>query len=225
MKAIVFDLDGTILDTLKDLAAAVNKGLAAEGLAILPDEDFRLMVGAGARNLVKRAAARSIGCEPEMVAPEQSDTLLKIFYNEYGRCWPNNTRPYPGILAALQQMAAHGFKLAVLSNKPDEFTRHIVGRCFPGDLFQIVHGQMEGWPLKPDPALTLDICRRLGVEPAEAALVGDSGSDMETAVRAGLLPVGVLWGYRDRDELLSNGARHLAAGPADLTELLTGDRL
>jgi phosphoglycolate phosphatase len=112
--------------------------------------------------------------------------------------------------------------MAVLSNKPDVFTREMIRHFFSADCFANVTGKLEGWPIKPDPALTLEICRQIGADPARSAMVGDSGSDMVTARRAGLLPIGVLWGFRSREELLAGGAAHLATTPADLYNVLTG---
>lgn len=223
LKAILFDLDGTLLDTLEDLAVAVNKALADESMLPLPIERYRMLVGSGARNLMIRAVTQSSGLEPGKLSTQLIDRLLESFRHAYADCWACKTRPYPGIMEMLEQLRCSGLQMAVISNKPDEFTRQITRQFFPEDVFQVVYGKHPDWPLKPDPALALEICRVLGVEPVETALVGDSGSDMETAVRAGMLPVGVLWGFRDADELKTGGAKHLVERPDDLSQILAGD--
>jgi len=211
---VIFDLDGTLLDTLEDLAAAANQALVMHGFSPRPASDYRLLVGAGARNLMTRAA--------DHASDEQIDSLLSAFSQAYDRNWADRTCPYDGILELLKKLRAEGCRLAVVSNKPDVFTRQIIRRYFADDLFDAVAGKMDGWPLKPDPALTLEICRQIGADLSSTALVGDSGSDMKTAVNAGLLPVGVLWGFRDSAELLAGGARHLASDPSDLYNILAG---
>jgi phosphoglycolate phosphatase len=220
IRAIIFDLDGTLLDTLADLAAAGNLALAEAGLTPLPQDAYRLLVGAGARNLMLRAAAASTGLPPEQILPGQVEALLAAFSQTYNRIWADQTKPYPGIQALLDRLLAADCKLAVLSNKPDPFTQMIVARYFPAGCFAAVAGQLAGWPIKPDPALALEICRQLGVDPAATAMVGDSGSDMTTALRAGMLPIGVLWGFRSARELLDGGAQQLATQPDDLADLL-----
>jgi phosphoglycolate phosphatase len=214
IQSVIFDLDGTLLDTLEDLAAAANLALDAHGFPTRPVSDYRLLVGAGARNLMTRAAVTA--------SEEQVSSLLKTFNQAYDRNWADRTCSYDGIHELLTRLRSAGCQLAVVSNKPDVFTRQVISHYFADDLFDAVAGKLDGWPLKPDPALTLEICRQIGAEPASTALVGDSGSDMKTAVNAGLLPVGVLWGFRDRAELLAGGARHLASDPSDLYNILTG---
>ncbi len=216
IQAVIFDLDGTLLDTLDDLAVAANQALAVAGLAPRPKEDYRMMVGAGARNLMIRAAAAALGTASDTIDESLIVQLLTAFNTAYDRNWSGLTNPYPGILAVLQQLMAQGIKLAVLSNKPDSFTQLITARFFPAGLFSAVSGNRQDWPIKPDPALALEICRQMGVSPAATAMVGDSGSDMQTAVRAGMLPMGVLWGFRSAAEIEAGGARWLAATPAEL---------
>jgi len=214
IKTVIFDLDGTLLDTLEDLAAAANQALALHGFPPRPVKDYRLLVGAGARNLMTRAAGQA--------TEEQINSLLDAFSQTYDRNWADRTHPYAGIPELLKRLRTAGCRLAVVSNKPDVFTRQIISHFFTADEFDAVAGKIEGWPLKPDPALTLEICRQIGADLASSALVGDSGSDMKTAVNAGMLPVGVLWGFRDSTELLAGGARYLASDPSDLYNILAG---
>lgn len=222
IQAIIFDLDGTLLDTLADLTAASNTALAAVGLPPQPAEAYRLLVGAGVRNLAIRSIAAAGGCAREAVTDTEIERFVAAFQAAYNQGWAIETRPYPGIRDMLQGFRAAGIQLAVLSNKPDHFTQEILAHYFPGDHFAIAYGKLEGWPVKPDPALALEICRLLAVDPARTVLVGDSDSDMQTAVRAGMQPAGVLWGFRSEEELRTNGARWLASDPLHLLRLLTG---
>lgn len=226
LKLIIFDLDGTLLDTLQDLAAATNEALAEFSLPALPDEAYKQMVGMGARVLMQRAVARSKALlsseDPRRQMPDpEPHQLVDAFNRAYESRWSDQTRPYPGIPDLLDHLSNHDVQLAILSNKPDAFTRKIADRYFPEGLFRSVYGMRPDLPGKPDPATTLALCRMLQVDPSEAALIGDSGSDMTAAVAAGALPVGVLWGFRSEEELRTHGAKVLAQSPADLeTELL-----
>lgn len=218
----IFDLDGTLLDTLQDLADAANLALAENSLPGLPADSYRLLIGAGAQNLARRAAAAAAGIRETDVPDELTTRILNAFSHHYDDAWAVRTCPYPGIMDLLSEIRGAGLTLAILSNKPDNFTRDIADHFFPKGLFSAVFGKLEGWPIKPDPAMALEICRQTGFTPAQAVLIGDSGSDMVTAVRAGIEPIGVLWGFRSQEELLAGGARHLAAEPKELFKLLTG---
>lgn len=225
LKLIIFDLDGTLLDTLQDLADATNEALAGFGLPALPAEEYKLMAGMGVRILMQRTSARSAASLAEGIArPSVADLdpieMVDAFNRAYGARWSNKTRPYEGIPEMLDQLTAAGLRLAILSNKPDEFTRKVAAHYYPEGLFERIYGMRPDYPGKPDPALTLELCRQSGVHPDEAALIGDSGSDMQTAVAAGALPVGVLWGFRSADELSTSGARLLARTPAELANQL-----
>jgi phosphoglycolate phosphatase len=218
IQAVLFDLDGTLLNTLQDLADACNQALEASGLGALPTESYRFLVGSGTRVLVSRAAAESVRRDPEGISladlPEDyAGRLLADFRTAYDRNWHDQTKPYSGIEQMLSDLRGIGVRLAVLSNKPDDFTKKMVSRFFPAGWFENVSGQVDDWPVKPDPALALDISRRLHVDPGEAAILGDSGSDMETAVRGGFIAAGALWGFRTRAELASQGARFLFNDP------------
>lgn len=216
-KLIIFDLDGTLLDTLDDLADAVNEALTRSGFPAHPTESYKQMVGLGARHLMKQAA---FGDHPGPLDPMALDRLLAAFGQAYEQRWNVKTRPYPGICDLMDRLAPESVTLAILSNKPDAFTRKIARHYFPEDLFPIVHGLSPDYPAKPDPALTQAIMRQADATLDRTALIGDSGSDMRTAVAAGILPIGVLWGFRQADELIQNGARILAKTPADLGDSL-----
>lgn len=219
IRAAIFDLDGTLLDTLSDLAAACNQALASNSLPPQPKDDYRMLVGSGAQNLMRLTAA-ACGLPPEQISDNLVDQLLNDFNQAYNQNWDDQTRPYPGIQELLSSLQQAGIKLAVLSNKPDSFTQKIVSRFFPAGCFAQIAGKLDGWPIKPDPSLALEICRRLDVRPEQTAMIGDSGSDMATACRAGMIPIGVLWGFRSADELSAGGAKWLIENPSDLKALL-----
>jgi phosphoglycolate phosphatase len=212
--AVVFDLDGTLADTIGDLAGAVNRMLARRGLPEHGIERYKLMVGEGFRNLVTRAL-------PE---DRRGDDYIEAARAEAaadyaGRCL-EATRPYPGVPELLAELAARGVRAAVLSNKPDELTNKVVAGLFPASAFALVRGESPAFPRKPDPASALDACARLGAAPAETLYLGDSGVDMKTAKAAGFFALGALWGFRGEAELRENGADALLARPLDLLEYL-----
>ena len=212
--AILFDLDGTLLNTLEDLANAANDALNAFGLPTHPRDAYRYFVGEGAKNLMKNALP------PAHRTEEMIQQSLARFRDNYERMWDKNTRPYDGVPEMLTELQSRRIACAVLSNKPDDFTRKCVEQLLPAWQFACVFGQREGVPRKPDPVAALDIARTFGCDPAEILYLGDSGTDMKTAVAAGMFPVGALWGFREREELLANGAKALIAHPAELLDLL-----
>lgn len=211
-RAAIFDLDGTLVDSLHDIGAAMNHALALQGLPVHPLERYRHFVGEGIRLLVARAvpAERPDAHEPVMAA-------YRAFYAEH---MLDHTRPFPGIPAVLSRLMAAGVKLAVLSNKPDVATRRLVTALLPEVDFGPVHGERAGVPRKPDPTAVLGMAAALGVLPGECVFIGDTAVDMETARAAGMYGVGVTWGFRDEAELQSHGARALARTAEELLELL-----
>lgn len=212
--AILFDLDGTLLNTLDDLANAANEALAASGFPTHPADAYRYFIGEGAKNLMKNALPPSRRTE-ETIAQH-----LAQFRENYERMWDKNTRPYDGVPEMLSALQARSISVAVLSNKPDDFTRKCVEQLLPEWRFAAIFGQRDGMPRKPDPAAALEIANIFGRSPAEILYLGDSGTDMKTAVAAGMFPVGALWGFREREELLANGAQALIAHPKELLNLL-----
>lgn len=209
-KLIIFDLDGTLLDTIGDLAAATNFALRAFGFPEHPEEAFRFFVGNGIYKLIERALpeGRRSADEVSMVKHE----FLK-YYQLHGE---EQTRPYPGISELLALLHAKGYKLAVASNKYHEGTTTLVRYFFPEIEFEGVLGQREGVPVKPSRAIVDELREKAGVTPAETLYVGDSGVDAATALNAGVDFVGVLWGFRPRAELEAAGARHFALTATDI---------
>lgn len=211
-RAVVFDLDGTLVDTLGDIAAALNHALRAHHLDALPPATIQALVGDGARVLVERALppGREALREP----------VLQAFLARYREHLTDTTRPYAGVLELLEALAARGLRLCVLSNKPDALTRGVVAELLGAGRFALVRGQREGVARKPDPAGALELARELGIPPEEWLYLGDTAVDMETARRAGMVPVGALWGYRGRAELEAAGATRCILSPGELLELL-----
>jgi len=216
-RAIIFDLDGTLLDTLADLADSGNAVLAALGLPQHPTAAYRYFVGLGVAELTRRML-------PE---DRRDEAFLKkalgMFRDEYTARWKDKTRPYAGIPELLRTLHERGLPLCVLSNKPQSYTDLTIREFFPGFPFTQVRGERAGVPGKPHPAGALAVAQDLGLRPGQIAFVGDSATDMKTARGAGMLPVGVLWGFRTADELTENGARHLIDRPDALLALLDGE--
>lgn len=213
-RAVMFDLDGTLLDTLDDLGDAMNIALAAHGFPPHDDRFYRKAVGDGAPQLVTRSLPH------DARTPEMIGIALRRMRAEYEKRWTVKTRPYDGILPLLDALRRRGTVMAVLSNKPDAKTRDCVAHFFPDAPFAIVRGARDGVPLKPDPAAATAIVLETGIPAAEWLYLGDTDTDMQTAVGAGLFAVGAAWGFRDRDELLANGARTVIESPAGLPPLL-----
>jgi phosphoglycolate phosphatase len=213
-KAVIFDLDGTLADTIEDIAGAVNRTLSRRKL---PEHDlglYKLMVGDGFRKLIVRAL-------PEVLRSDDyvEDARAEAAADYSGRCL-ERTRAYPGVRELLAALAARGIPAAVLSNKPDELTKKVTAGLFPYFAFALVRGETEDFPRKPDPASALDACARLGASPSEALYLGDTGVDMSTAKAAGMTALGALWGFRNEAELRETGADALLASPVDLLHYL-----
>lgn len=213
IKLVIFDLDGTLLNTLDDLAESVNQALEAHGLPAHPVDSYRLFIGTGSKNMIRQAVGTGAN------APV-TEMILREYKDIYAKRWGRLTAKYPGIDGVLDWFDANAIQYAVLTNKPREFTVRMIDYYFSGRNFAAVIGQKDGEPLKPDPANAHKIIAASHCGPREAAFVGDSGVDMETAVNAGICPVGALWGFRDEDELLRHGAKHIAKAPIELIKII-----
>lgn len=209
-RGVLFDLDGTLLDTLLDLANSMNAALGHLGFAGHPVEAYRYFVGDGSEVLARRVLP------PASRREETIARCLAEFLAEYGRHWDENTRPYPGVPEMLDGLSARGIKTAVLSNKKHELTQLTVARLLPEWRFDAVAGAKPEVPRKPDPTAALRLAEELRLEPGEFLYLGDTNTDMQTAVRAGMHPVGALWGFRTEEELRASGARSVIAHPQDL---------
>lgn len=214
-RAAIFDLDGTLLDTLGDLADSVNVALEENGHPVHREEVICGFIGDGAESLMRRALPQGVAGEAGAVA-----ACLESFKAHYAGNYANRTRPYPGIIETLEELGRRGIPLGILSNKPHAFTVECARAFFgePGERFGVVFGQREGVPKKPDPAGAVEVARGLGTAPSECLYVGDSAVDMQTAISAGMIPVGVAWGFRSPAELRDAGAREVID---DASQLLT----
>ena len=210
----LFDLDGTLADTLEDLADAMNRVLGGEGLPEHSYAEYQRMIGHGIHRLVSAALPEGRRDEPTM------DRCFAQMMADYGEHSLVKTHLYAGVPDLLRALRVVGLRLAVLSNKADEPAQRIVAALFESGAFDLVAGARPDLPLKPDPAGALLIAASLGLEPGRMLCIGDSPTDMRTALAAGMIPVGVSWGFRTRDELVTAGASALIDDPLELLELI-----
>ncbi len=224
ISALIFDLDGTLADSIGDIGEAMNAVLAELSLPPHSMEAYKAFVGEGAENLARRSVKAAQGRDwrdPSADGlPRPLAELTESYRVHYARLEHANSAPYEGIDVMLDGIVAAGRKMAVLSNKRDEFTRHLVEQAFGKWPFVEVRGERDGVPRKPDPTAALEIAKIIGTPPAEIAFVGDTPIDMGTARHAGMVPIGVLWGFRSRTELSEAGAAILLDRPQDLLPLL-----
>jgi phosphoglycolate phosphatase len=211
---VIFDLDGTLLDSLEDLAFAGNQVLERHGYPVHPVDAYKYFVGDGMRTLVERIT-------PDSATEADNNSCFDLFKSLYSKSWNNRTRPYEGVADLLSALRRQGFRLCILSNKPHDFTVMCVEHYFPENTFQLVFGQRPDVPKKPNPEGALEIAKRLDVTPGECIYVGDSRVDMRTGKSAGMFTIGVLWGFRDIAELRENGADMMVKMPMELAEKIT----
>jgi phosphoglycolate phosphatase len=209
--SVIFDLDGTLVDTLADLADSCNELLREHDFPTHPTAAYKNFVGDGLQALIKRITP--VGTEEILIRK-----CCTSFERRYSRNWKRNSCPYPGINDMVAALKVHGIQLAVLSNKPDAFTKLFVDEFFPGGQFSIVHGQRQGVPKKPDPTVALAIAAQLDVRPQETLFVGDSAVDIKTGKAAEMLTAGVSWGFRSVQELTENKADILVHNPLELQQ-------
>ena len=213
-RVVGFDLDGTLLYTLEDLALATNHVLAAHGMPTCTTDEVRSFVGNGYRNLIRLAT-------PDGTPEEVRAQMLREFNRYYLAHDEDHTAPYAGIPELLARLQAAGIAMAVVSNKGDEAVRHLMGRMFPG-VFRAVAGEREGVRRKPAPDTLLEVMRQLGVTLDQMVLVGDSEVDVATAANTGCACIAATWGYRSVAELEAAGATVLVDSPEELGRLLLG---
>lgn len=216
-KLIIFDLDGTLLDTVEDLAGACNHILTEEGYTPYPVAQYRIFVGNGITKLIERAIPA------EARDPEYIERLRQRFIEYYTRHIDEKTRPYDGIPQLLAELDARGVRLAIASNKFQEGTAFLAERFFPDIRFAAVFGQRQGVPTKPDPTVVGEIISIAGAERADTLYIGDSDVDMQTAINAGVESVGVSWGFRGAEELRQSGAAHIVAHPSEILQIALGE--
>lgn len=212
VKGFIFDLDGTLLDTLISLSNSYNRGLVQLGMPTHEPNSYRYFIGDGARRCVERCLPA-----PE---PDHVDQLLALQLEDYQATWRDDVSIYQGIDSLLSYLSLQAYPCAVLSNKNHSFTRLCVEHFFPSVSFDAIQGFTQQVPHKPNPIGALKIAEQLALDPSELAIVGDTKMDIETAVSCGMLAIGALWGFRDRHELESAGADLVLESPADLLQLL-----
>lgn len=211
MITAIFDLDGTIANSLQDLADAVNHGLRQLGCPEHPLESYKQMVGNGAQKLCFRALPKSRKSEAEM--------LHGLFRAYYGTHYLDNTKLYPGIKSTIEKLSENGVKIAVATNKPQDMARKVVKSLLPETEFYKVLGGCDERPKKPDPAIIHEILRELP-DDNKIFMIGDSNVDMKTAKNAELISIGCVWGFRSREELEAEGADYIAETAHDIEKII-----
>jgi len=203
-------MDGTLLDTIEDIADSMNAALEGLGFPIHPLEQYRDLVGDGIEVLAMRALPEEYRTE------KNTSAAVKAMRDEYSARWSIKTRPFPGIPELLDGLMEMGVRLSILSNKLDDFAKTMARSLLANWRFIEVRGLVAGIPRKPDPAGAYLCAERMGVDPMHCIFVGDSAIDMDTANRSGMAPFGALWGYQDKKRLVDHGARVLLEDPRDL---------
>jgi len=217
-KAAVFDLDGTLADTLESIATAANKTLNILGYQNLPTENYKYYAGDGAKALMLRVLKDSGD-----VTGSRLDEMAPIYADVFEEYCMYKVQPYAGIPELIRSLKDMGMKIAVLTNKPHKRALDVLADLFAPKTFDFIQGQSDDIPRKPDPAGAFMIADALKIAPEECIYLGDTDTDMQTGRAAGMFTIGVLWGFRDEQELISNGAQALVKTPADVTELLKGE--
>lgn len=215
-EAVLFDLDGTLIDTLNDIGDAVNRVLSNKKFPTHAISAYRKFVGDGSRILIERALPKKYRKEKII------DDCYKEYIEDYTRNYNVKSKLYLGIPNLLDTLKAKGLNLGILSNKPDAITKSCAKTFLSKWDFDVVFGQRDSVPRKPDPQGALEVAKRLSIPPSHFLYLGDTAIDMKTAVSAGMFPVGVLWGFRPRKELKEGGARKIIDEPLDVLNLLQG---
>jgi phosphoglycolate phosphatase len=212
-KALIFDLDGTLIDSLEDIAICANMVLKQFGLPTHAIKDYKSFVGAGAQVLMEN-------CTPENSSKELVKNMIKEFKIIYDQNMKNNTFPYEGINELLEFLTKDNYKIGVLSNKPHKFTLQYINKLFKNYNMIEVHGQKDEVPRKPNPIAAINIAKAFDLPCEDIYFVGDTNIDMQTAKNAGMIAVGVKWGFRTVKELEDNGADFIVNKPLDILKLL-----
>ncbi|MBR5472937.1 MAG: HAD family hydrolase [Clostridia bacterium] len=213
IKAVLFDLDGTLVNSLFDLADGVNYAIASKGYPTHDTEKFKYFVGDGIPKMIERALP------PEHRTAKEINQVKNLFLSYYAIHYADKTCAYTGIPELVNDLKSNGFKIAVVTNKAQDMADKVVNSVY-GNIFDLVIGMRDGILPKPDPTLALMTMKHLNVKPTECIFVGDSGMDVATAVNSGAVPVGVLWGFRKQDELLKNGAKYIISKPQELLDII-----
>ena len=213
-KAVIFDLDGTLVDSLQDISDSMNIVLQKYNYPTHSYEEYKNFIGSGIRILVSKSLPIKHNNE------EQINNCFNLMIEVYRDSCTHKTKPYDGIIELLDNLISRNIKLSVLSNKSDEFTKKIVSTLLPNYFDPVIGLSVEALK-KPNPFGAIEICKNLGVKAEEVIYIGDTGIDMQTANNANMFAVGVLWGFRPKEELISNGAKLLLNNPSDLIKVLS----
>jgi len=222
--SVIFDLDGTLLDTVTDLALATNKTLEENGFEALAEDNYNHYLGDGAINLIKRVLAD----QPDHLQPSEdqlTDLVPKLVSEmkaHYAYLWSRNTRPYDGIKELVNKLKENGSILGVVSNKPHDFAVEMTEYFFGTDIFEIILGQKSGTPVKPAPDALYNAITTMGIEKASLLYIGDTDTDMKTAKNADVTSVGVTWGFRNEDELKKHGANFIVHKASEIIKVYRG---
>ena len=216
-KAVLFDLDGTLVNSLTDIADSMNRVLKRKGYLTHDYDAYRFFIGRGLHDLVVRSLPESAQSEPII------NNLFQELLSEYETNLLNKTNLYTGIAELLDALSSRNIRICILSNKADAFTKTITANLLSKWPIEQVLGSSDAFPRKPDPTSALHLCNIMGLSPQDFLYVGDTSIDMETACAAGMYPVGVTWGFRSKKELLERGAKKLIDQPLDLLNLLDLD--
>lgn len=210
---VIFDLDGTLVYTIEDIGDSMNEVLKIYNLDTFSYEEYKQKIGRGLRRLV-------INSFPEDTIESTIDEALETLYKVYAKKYLNKSKPYDGIRDLLCILNKKGLKLAVNSNKKDEYTKNIINKFFDNIPFTNIYGEREGIPNKPDPTSTLEIAKNMNLEPSEILFIGDSEVDILTATNANMDSVGVLWGFRDYDVLKKSGAKYMVSDWKEILDII-----
>lgn len=213
IRAVLFDLDGTLADSLIDLADGVNRAMEQKGYPAHEVDAFKYFVGDGIPKMIERALP------PEHRTSDEVNEIKDIFLSYYSIHYADNTYAYDGMPELVSALKSKGFIVAVVTNKEQAMANEVVTSLY-GDVFDLIFGKRDGIPAKPDPTAALLAMKELGVKPSECVFIGDSGMDVATAVNSGAVPVGELWGFRKEDELLANGAKYIISKPHELLDII-----
>ncbi len=211
---IIFDLDGTLIDSLEDIANSANNILSLHGFPLHPVNQYKQYIGDGVFKLVERILPAD---KREKAFIEK---FMKAFREDYHKNCDITSTPFNGIMQLLYGLKNKGLRLAVLSNKPDELTRRCIDKMLPVECFDIIRGHLDSRPRKPNPETALEIIKQMGVQPSETVFVGDMDIDIHTALNAGFLPVGVTWGMRTKQQLTDCGAKIIIDNPEELYDII-----
>ncbi|MDR0624376.1 MAG: HAD family hydrolase [Treponema sp.] len=219
---VIFDLDGTLVDTIGDIAGSMNKSLVFYGFPPVPVDRYPAMVGWGIKKLARLALAESV---TEAEAEKNAEKVAAAAARFYGEAPLVHSKPYPGIPETVAELARKKVSMAVISNKPDTTARLVVEGLFPGHPFHAIRGEIPGFPRKPDPAAVWELLVQMDRTPRETVFTGDSEIDMETARRAGCFALGVSWGYRPRHLIEQAGAGLIIDDPGEIPALIRDTRI